>query len=118
MFNSGGSFNVTLTVTDPLERNDSQSNSINTGSPESAPALQGASLAEAQVIGPVTETFHTTINGFAGQVITIETSPSADGTWSALTTLTNTTGTVEFIDAGTGGAGSRFYRVMVQSPDI
>jgi hypothetical protein len=50
-----------------------------------------------------------TLSGSPGQIYSIETAPDL-GSWTPLATITNQTGTVDFLDESASGAARRFYR--------
>jgi len=78
-----------------------------------SPAIQarGALQAGAFQIGA----FKMGITGKAGQRYAVQ-GTSDFSTWTTLATLTNTTGTVEFVDDTNAGVSHRFYRAEVLRP--
>ena len=55
-----------------------------------------------------------TITGAAGQVYTLQATANILGPWEPLATLTNTAGTLHFIDTDAASANERFYRIVVK----
>jgi hypothetical protein len=61
--------------------------------------------------------FHFTITGPAGQVLRIDATMDFIS-WTPIATVTNVTGTMEFIDTTSPGFGRRFYRAVVSGPTV